>query len=333
MHIRFMSEETPWIGNGNVEEAVELLYYCNYGPESDGTPQFTGEMAERADDMGQHIFNLSDDEILSADCILLDPKLLLTFRHCYDEDGFTFVQGVNPISVYHDAKVNRAKISLFSNSELETESRSRLMISMAENALMVNLFHRNTGLPGLRALWLWQCQMHIIHDRFHGLIRPGWARKVEVIHNWIRFFTRHPSVQQIRRMEDMFWIEAHRARRGVYDHFYHPEFEDFVLVYGGLKTAIIGCGARWALLRDIMGTLNDPVEEVAETRISIQDHAGKFDAKFICSGPFKFRLTCDLTSHLTFSRNDDQTILLFSDSQQYPGARLFIFKNNLIIGR
>ena len=80
MHIRFMSEETPWIGNGNVEEAVELLYYCNYGLESDDTPQLTDEMAKRVDAMGRHIYlTLRNGEILSADCILLDPKLLLTF--------------------------------------------------------------------------------------------------------------------------------------------------------------------------------------------------------------------------------------------------------------
>jgi hypothetical protein len=326
-----MSEET--IGNGNVEEAVELLYYCNYGPESDDTPQFTGEMAKRAVDMGRHISKLSYDEILSADCILLDPKLLLTFRHCYDEDEFTFVQRVYPglIHGYYDSKVARRKISLFGNSELNPYSGPRLTIGLAENALMINLFHCNTGLPGLKALWLWQCQMHLISGpNFHDPT-SGWARKVEVIYNWIRFLTRPPT-QQIGQTEEMFWMAVEREHRNDYN-LYKGSVQSFVLVYGGIQIAIADSAARRALVFDIIGRLKNPVAEVGEACISIQDHAGKFDAKFICSGPFKFELTDDLASHLTFSPNDDQTILLFFDSQQYPGARLLIFKHNVIIGR
>jgi hypothetical protein len=114
---------------------------------------------------------------------------------------------------------------------------------------------------------------------------------------------------------------------------YRPDFMNFVSVYSGLETAITSDETRYTLICDIMDRLNDPLEEVAETRISIQDHAGQFNAKFICSGPFKFQLINDLTSHLTFSPYDHQTILLFFDSQQYPGARLLIFPNNLILKR
>jgi len=304
----------------------------------------TGEMAKRADDMGRHIFKLLDDEILSADCILLDPKLLLTFRHCYDENEATFVCTLEPnlkryvseiefvLSFTPTPRDSRGvEIFMFSNSESEATPRPEL-ISQAEDGLMVNLFRLKPGLWGLKALWLWQCQRNIICGLNHAL-RPGWARKVEVIYNWIRFFTRPLSIQQILPMENMFLIEAKRAHRDVYDLFHHPKFEDFVLVYGGLKTAITNGVARSNVHHDIMWRLKYPVEEVAETRISIQDHADKFDAKFICSGPFKFQLTDDFTSHLTFSPDNDRTILLFFDSHQCPGTGLLIFKNNVIIGR
>ena len=224
----------------------------------------------------------------------------------------------------------RVEDFMFSDWESEATPKPEL-IGQAEYALMVNLFYHKTGLSGLKALWLWQCQRNIICGP--SLI-PEWARKVEVIYNWIRFFTRPLSIQQILPMEIMFWNEANRAIRDVSRLFSHPlEFKDFVLVYGGLNTAITNFGARRTLLRDTMWRLEYHVKEVAETRISIHDHADKFDAKFICSGPFKFQLTNDLTSHLTFSPDNDRTILLFFDSQQCPGTRLRIFENNVIIGR
>ena len=267
-------EEHPCIGKGNIDEAVELLYYFNYGNELDDPPQFNIEMRERVQEFSSFISNLLSEEIFDPGCILVDPKLLWTFHHYYPFGGADFAHMLCPGVLWDFLYIQLHSKSglehLIFNTPEAVPPDERIILETIRSALMTNLFHRENGRAGLYSLWLWQCQREIIFDTISDQGRHKWAQHVEIAYNLVLHLKNHRYRTNTFAILELFSIEMHKRR--VLPYKYIPiYFDPFLSVYSGIRAAIKETYDRDRLAKHYLWH-NGPAskDEVTKNRISIR---------------------------------------------------------------
>jgi hypothetical protein len=186
---------------------------------------------------------------------------------------------------------------------------------------------------GLRALWLWQCQLLALS----WLSDRSVAAEIELMYNYLRLvsLSRDPNTSRVEK----FFISL-------------PEYRESsakLSVAHLEKWRQVLCGFQCVVASKLQSTISSRIYrnwhlleeferqyQLHQPRDFIQlspDDINEFDAAFVCSGPFKFEITDDILSHLKFKPGDPETILLYFDSQPRPGDRALIFKDNHLADR
>lgn len=298
-------------GNGNVGNAVDLLYQLNYVDDGKSIEESSPEMYTRIVKISEFCDRLSLRTISCPECVVLDPKLIATFCRYYKNWSLEDL------------------LKVFDVAKQPAVDDSENGFKMDEYHVAIQSFRTENSFLGLRALWIWQCQK--------TATSPGlapWALRIEAMFNWVRFFGHFSSKLHIDEIVKKFLKEAEAKNR-------RPRYvnmsEWLSVLSGAFCTIPVGSSLRFPRRTSVLEMFRDAslefgIHHIQQTNSNIRfEGTEEFDSAFILSGPFQLSLTDNILEHLTFSTTNPQTLLIYyNDTQCNPGLGAILFRDNII---